>query len=212
MKSGIYQITNQINGKRYIGSAVNLRRRWQRHLYRLGRERHRNQRLQRAFDKYEESAFAFTILEYVEDISQLIPREQHFLDTLKPEYNIAPTAGNSLGLLLSPETRAKMRTAWTPERKQAQRDRQCGKALSLEHRQKISTAHMGQPCSAETRAKISRSQEQRYQSLYAQRNAEIVALHQQGIPKREIALRFGLSRSSISRAIKRHREKTGGRT
>ena len=29
--SGIYQIRNLVNGKRYVGSAVNLRARWRQH-------------------------------------------------------------------------------------------------------------------------------------------------------------------------------------
>lgn len=128
MKSGIYQIKNQVNGKRYIGSAVNLTKRWQNHLSDLRLSRHHNLHLQRAFEKYGEAVFAFAALEAVEDAFQLIPREQHYLDTLKPEYNISPTAGSSLGIRRTEETR-----------------------------RKLSEAHKGHPVSEETRRKMSES-------------------------------------------------------
>jgi len=86
--SGIYEIRNQVNGKRYIGSTVSLQRRWDEHLRRLRRGCHINKRLLTAFQKYGERAFDLIVLEYVEDHSRLLFREQVYLDTLKPEYNL----------------------------------------------------------------------------------------------------------------------------
>ena len=77
MPSGIYQITNQTNGKRYIGSSVNIKRRWRDHLAHLRRNIHHNPYLQRAFDKQGQDTFTFRILEDIDDPSQLIPREQY---------------------------------------------------------------------------------------------------------------------------------------
>lgn len=37
--SGIYEITNLINGKRYVGSAVNMYRRWYAHRWHLEAKR-----------------------------------------------------------------------------------------------------------------------------------------------------------------------------
>ena len=78
-KSGIYQIRNFINGKIYIGSAVNLYRRKYEHLYDLSSSTHHNIHLQRAFDKYGEQNFVFEIIEFCEpDVRYEI--EQYWLD------------------------------------------------------------------------------------------------------------------------------------
>lgn len=167
MGSGIYQIRNRMNGKRYIGSARNLRHRWQDHLSALRRRQHGNRHLQRAFGKHGEQAFEFTVLEHIEDVLQLIEREQHFLDTLNPEYNIALVARSPmLGRHHTPEARAKMSEVWMghpvsvevrakmSEAKRGERNPFYGKHLSEEHRGKISEALKGRPCSEETRQKI----------------------------------------------------------
>lgn len=149
MASGIYQIENQRNGKRYIGSAVNIRHRWAQHLNDLHRGEHHNRHLQRAFNKYGEATFVFEVLEETR-LENLIEREQHYFDTLNPEYNIARTAGNTLGVRYTEETLAKMSRAHTGER-----HHMYGKHLTKEHRRKIGLAHKGKHVSEETRAKIS---------------------------------------------------------
>lgn len=55
-KSGIYRIVNLANDKFYIGSAVNLERRWYMHRNRLNAGKHRNAHLQAAWSKYGEAA------------------------------------------------------------------------------------------------------------------------------------------------------------
>jgi len=150
MNGGIYQITNQTNGNRYIGSAVNLQKRWQNHLSALRHGRHGNRHLQRAYDKYGEGAFELSVLEYVENPSQLIPCEQHFFDMLSPEYNVAPTAGSALGVRHSLETRRKMSKA-----RMGRRNPNYGKHPSPETRAKLSAAHKGKHPTAETLAKRS---------------------------------------------------------
>ena len=143
VSSGIYEIRNRGNGKCYVGSAVNIIRRWRDHLTRLRCGRHGNQHLQRAFDKYGEPAFGFSVLEHIEDTSQLIPREQHFLDTLSPEYNISPTAGSPLGIRRTEEVRARASAAHK------------GVKLSEAHCRAIGKASKGRSVSPETRAKLS---------------------------------------------------------
>lgn len=105
--SGIYQILCVPTGKVYIGSAVNLRRRWMEHRKYLRGGRHGNPYLQRAWDKYGESSFAFSVLALV-PADLLLETEQQWIDATRccsPDfgYNIAPTAGSNLGRVFPPE-------------------------------------------------------------------------------------------------------------
>ena len=115
--SGIYRITQKDTGRCYIGSAVNLRSRGRGHLGKLRRGKHENTYLQRAWAKYGEDAFVFEILEEVIDKSDLINREQHYIDIAQLRYNHCPTAGSTLGVPASAENRHKtterLRKSWS---------------------------------------------------------------------------------------------------
>lgn len=109
--SGIYKITNTVNGKVYVGSAVNVQRRWFEHKNHLQNQKHHSQHLQRAWNSYGESVFAFELIESVNK-EDLIQREQHWMDLLrafgKHGYNVSPKAGSSLGIKRSDETRRRI--------------------------------------------------------------------------------------------------------
>jgi len=106
-KTGIYQITNKINGHKYIGSAVNIAKRWKTHLWALRNGNHHSVYLQRAFNKYGEENIDFSILLECPK-EDLVTKEQEFIDLLHPEYNICKIAGSPLGIRHSEETRAKV--------------------------------------------------------------------------------------------------------
>ena len=153
MASGIYQIENQISGKRYIGSATNLNNRWAMHLCALRHGQHYNQHLQRAFNKYGEGSFVFSILERIDDALRLIPCEQHLLDTLNPEYNIAPIAGSQLGYHHSLEARRKMGASHIGSHRGEATRRSMSEAAKGER-----NGFYGKQHSARTRARISEAQ------------------------------------------------------
>lgn len=141
-QSGIYAIESP-SGKRYIGSAVNLRRRWNGHRTQLMRGVHHNPGLQSAHDKYGLDALKFVPLVIVTP-EQLIETEQRFLDAFAGElYNVCPVAESRLGRGQSEETRAKIRAF------------QKGRARSAETRARMSLAQTGHTVSDEGRAKIS---------------------------------------------------------
>jgi hypothetical protein len=73
--SGVYQIRCKRNGKIYIGSAVNLQWRWRSHRRDLGNGVHVNPHLQSAWNKYGETSFEFSVLEYVEQHHLLITEQ-----------------------------------------------------------------------------------------------------------------------------------------
>lgn len=91
--SGIYKIENLVNGKCYIGSAVAFVRRFSSHKSMLNSGKHDNSHLQRAFNKYGQDAFVFSVVEVVKDSSVLCQREQYHLDLLRSQgiecYNMA---------------------------------------------------------------------------------------------------------------------------
>lgn len=110
-KIGIYKWTNKLNNECYVGSSINLWRRFLNYfnLSYISSVKN-NLIISRALIKYGYSNFSFEILEYC-DISVLLEREQYYLDLLKPEYNIEKIAGSSLGLIRSEETKAKISKA-----------------------------------------------------------------------------------------------------
>ncbi|MCK5019704.1 MAG: GIY-YIG nuclease family protein [Candidatus Peribacteraceae bacterium] len=112
IKSGVYQILNKINGKLYVGSAINIKNRWNAHKNDLRGNRHYNTHLQNSYNKYGENGFEFSVIERVEDTTHLIEREQFWMDTLKvveKGYNMCPVAYRCMtGRKHSEETKQKM--------------------------------------------------------------------------------------------------------
>ena len=155
--SGIYMIVNLITEKYYVGSAVtgNLYMRFHKHLFSFTG----NKRVANAVNKYGLSEFAFLVLEIVPqkdkiDSTLLLNREDYYLETLKPEYNIAPIASNSLGWKHSEESLAKMRENYSEERRQQVANINKGKTLSEETRELIrKSALLRKSMSSETRMK-----------------------------------------------------------
>ena len=94
--SGIYKITNRINNKFYIGSSVNILNRYYRHISMLRKGCHNNLKLQNSYNKNKEYNFTFEVISTCPK-EYCIKLEQWFIDNLKPEYNIAPTAASTLG-------------------------------------------------------------------------------------------------------------------
>lgn len=111
MKSGVYKILNLINGKFYIGSAIYLNRRQAQHKHLFVKGCHHSIYLQRSWNKYGMDNFEFHVVEYIENATKeiLLEREQFYLDTLKPAYNVNVIATNRLGTTHSEETRALMK-------------------------------------------------------------------------------------------------------
>jgi group I intron endonuclease len=100
-KAGIYKFTNKLNGNFYIGSSVNLSRRFTNYFSLSYISKVKNHlTISRAIIKYGYSNFELEILKYCAG-SNLLIREQYYIDNLKPIYNISKTAGSTLGVIKS---------------------------------------------------------------------------------------------------------------
>lgn len=158
---GVYKITNIDNGKVYVGSSKNLKNRLNRHLWYLKKNTHSNSHLQRAWNKYGEDKFEFSVLEFVPDVNILLEREQHYMNlylSYKRDfgYNILPIAGSSENM--TEETRQKMSKSH-----KGQRAWNKGIPQTQEVKDKLSKSQKGRPAwnkgihrTQETRDKISK--------------------------------------------------------
>jgi group I intron endonuclease len=129
--SGIYSITNTVNGKKYYGSSVNMEGRERQHWSDLRKGKHKNPHLQAAWNKYGKNAFKFAVVERLPK-EQLAIAEQRYLDQNKGGYNIGRFAdAPARGRKRSAEFCAKMSAA----RK--------GRKLSEAHKMALSVAGKG---------------------------------------------------------------------
>lgn len=136
--SGIYKIENLVNGKFYIGQAVDLNRRKSRHFYLLKKGNHYNSYLQNAFIKYGKENFEFKIILYCE-IEKLTYYEQKLVDLYSPEYNMCNECVDSkLGVSHSEETRMKMSVS-----RRGDKNPNFGKKTSQEIKDKMSKSNSG---------------------------------------------------------------------
>lgn len=162
--SGIYVIICLINNKIYVGSAINIRLRWNYHKSMLNLNEHFNKHLQSAWNKYESENFLFEILEFTDN---LIEREQYWIDKLNVcnrefGYNANPIAGSNLGKKfgkMSNEHKKKIGISNKGKKRSLQTRKnisisQTGKKLSDEHKLKLSVANKGKPRSEEVKIKI----------------------------------------------------------
>lgn len=78
MKSGVYLITNKVNGKVYVGSSKDVARRIKRHKYLLTNGRHDNEHLLNAWNNYGEENFKFEVLEHCPEDAR-IEREDAYM-------------------------------------------------------------------------------------------------------------------------------------
>ncbi len=84
---GIYLITNQLNGKKYVGQALDIEERWKRHIRDINNY---DFVIYRAMRKYGVENFSFEVLEEC-DVDKLDEREIYWineLDTYNNGYNM----------------------------------------------------------------------------------------------------------------------------
>ena len=165
MSCGIYCIENLINGKKYIGQAININRRWNIHKCELRSNNHKNPHLQKSWNKHGEVVFIFYIIEECTP-ENLNERERYWItefktfDNLLYGYNMSN--GGDVNTKRSKETGEKIRNKklGVPRSKET-RDILSrafrGRKQSPEKIEKRASKIRGIPCSEESKLKISKS-------------------------------------------------------
>ena len=136
--SGIYHILSKETDRQYVGSSINLRRRKKEHFEELSKGTHYNSFLQRHVNKYGADDLKFGIIELCPR-DNLIEREQYYIDSIQPDFNLYPTAYSRLGAITSEETKKKL-----SEAHKGQIPWMTGRKHTEESKQKMSEAHKGQ--------------------------------------------------------------------
>lgn len=145
--SGIYQIQSKCKPERtYIGSSVNIYKRWIKHRSQLVRNLHGNFKLQKHVSKYGFDDLIISVVTEC-DKSTLLENEQLFLDLYNPYFNICKVAGNTLGFRFSPEQLLSL--------KNAMKGSHIGMKFTEEHKRNLGNSRLGKKHSEETRKKFS---------------------------------------------------------
>lgn len=107
-KSGVYCWYNNVTGKYYIGSSLNLLNRINRYYQNHYLTTNFALTIIKALLKYGMKNFSLIILE-ITDKENVLIREQFYLDEFKPEYNILKFARNSQGFKHTKESIEKIK-------------------------------------------------------------------------------------------------------
>jgi len=189
---GIYKIINKKNGKCYIGSSNDIRKRWNSHRCDLEANRHQSEHLQRSWNKHGSDNFDFLVVEEIapqKPQEALWEREQHYLDLLQPfgksGYNsVREAGGGTKGYKHTEATKIKMSKAhkgraFSEETRQKMSEAKKGKKLSEETKRKMSEAHKGQkawnkgvPQTEEAKRKISEANKRKTSPMKGRRHTE----------------------------------------
>lgn len=136
--SGIYKISQNIDNRIYVGSAVKLWTRFLKHIEKLKKDEHGNKYLQNFFNKNKNAIYSFNLIELA-DLDRLIEREQLWLDQTKCYehdigFNICPKADSPIGIKRDEDFRRKI---------SGKNNYNWGKKLSEDRKRIISEANKG---------------------------------------------------------------------
>jgi group I intron endonuclease len=200
-KTGIYRWTNLINSKSYIGSAIDLRKRFWVY-FSPKRLVSSNMAIYKAILKYDYEKFKLEILEYCNP-EILLVREQYYVDFLRPKYNLLQKAGSNTGYKHTEETLMRFKTRVLSNNTRFNLSKAAtGRVLSEETKTKISCARKGMTLSNKTREKLSLIGTIRIGIPIEVRN--VISNEVKEYPSLTLASsNMGVSRTAIRKAIKK---------
>ena len=185
---GVYQIT--INNKIYIGSAKNIGIRLSKHLLDLERNKHHSIYLQRAWNKYKNID-----VDIIELCSNIIEREQHYIDTLQPHFNLCKSASNCNGVKRTKEHKNKI-SKHHKENKDYWDNIYKNRIISHNEdtKEKIRKKSLGRQFSKETRKKLSEAK-----SLSVDIIQQIKKLRKSNLSITKVATLLNISTTSVKK-------------
>ena len=170
--SGIYSIKNTINGKIYIGSSKEVNERLSTHKRELLLNKHVNEHLQSAYNKYGEDAFKFEVVCECDELN-LLEMEDYYIkefDTLNRDkgYNLVSADRKTILKSTKDKISNTLKEGYLSGRikisdkcvsimksRTGINNHNFNKPMSEEQKRLISLSRMGKKASEETRAKMS---------------------------------------------------------
>jgi group I intron endonuclease len=157
MITGVYKIASIAKPDRiYIGSSIDIYKRWEQHLRNLRKDKHHSQKLQRHFNKYGKSDLVFSVIIGC-DKDELINVEQYYIDIYEPYFNGSMKAYSNGGFTQTEGAKQKI-----SESMKGEKNPNYGREFSEEHRKRLSESmkgrtspNKGKKASDETRKKQS---------------------------------------------------------
>lgn len=202
--TGIYQITNLINGKSYVGQSKNLKERLKAHKC-ISKEA--NVPLKRAYEKYGIENFKFEIIEYCDE-KELDEREIYYIAERNPEYNLTSGGCGAPNHMVTEETKNKLREAsrnwWNGLDAEAKekiiknnlKGPSKGHNVSKETREKLRQCNLGKKQTKETIEKRKQTFINKKMNGYVQTN--------EGHKKKVICLETGEIFDSVKQATEKY--------
>lgn len=192
----------------------------------LRQNKHHNIKLQNHYNKYGEGDLYFIIIEKDIDTFNLIEKEQFYIDSLNPKFNICKVAGSRQGQKQSKETKNKIRNSLigkkhTEERKRNMRNatRSIKKPFTDEHKKNMSIGMKGCKKPPKTEIQISESRKRMLGNSLAKgkqyRNTSILQfekgiLIQEFNSIKEAAIKFKTTQSNICHCLNGRTKKHKG--
>ena len=110
-------IKNNVNDKSYVGQSINIENRWTHHKSELNNNKHINDYLQNAWNKYGEDNFSFIVIEECKE-SELNEKEIYYINkynSMNNGYNLCEGGNGIRGYRHTKEEIEKMRMIQNPK-------------------------------------------------------------------------------------------------
>ncbi len=221
--TGIYIITNLINGKRYIGQSIDIKRRFWDHRC-VSHERNRHLRF--ALMKYGKENFKYEVLEECKE-DELDEREKFYIEKLNPEYNVLEGGQSSRGGMTD-EIKAALSESGKRQWENLPEDRKKqivsnnlvgprkGHPVSEDTREKLRKANIGKKQSDETIQKRKEAMRIKKENGWSRDGSctfkKVICIETGQVFEsvKAAASAFGIAPTRISSVLKKRQETTAG--